>query len=456
MSTRLSRSPMRAATGAIGLAVFAFLFAPQPSRAADPRALGGPPIVASVPQSIPFQGFLTDAGGAPLTGTVSLRLSIYNTASGGTALWTETQPAVGVSQGVFEVGMPATGAFPPGVFDAAPRYLGVQVNGEAELPRTQLRSTPFAFRAQSADTTTSSIRLRDGAVTVLESEDVGPGRRLHFRNMGDRSAAWIGCEVQGEGAMRLYDGGTNSTVFLTGDNLGGGYMFLDGITPVAFAAGLTGDLSAQMPSSGITDSEIGDEPGVVSANNTNFVALTSSTPQSVISRSIVSPRNGYAIAWGQCAARITHTSGTATSGAVGLSDVATSFGVAQDVNVQISSSAASGTYAIPVHVNGVFAVSGGTVRTIHIVATEVAGDIELEDLSLTILYVPTAYGTVTETLIPPVGIEDRRSVRGPQSPAEIDAERSDSERANLERIEREMTEMQSRLEALRKQVTRAR
>lgn len=54
---------------------------------------------ASVPPAIAFQGNLTDPGGVPVNGTVSMAFTIYNAPTGGTSLWTETQPSVSVSGG---------------------------------------------------------------------------------------------------------------------------------------------------------------------------------------------------------------------------------------------------------------------------------------------------------------------------------------------------------------------
>jgi hypothetical protein len=152
--------------------------------------------------------------------------------------------------------------------------------------------------------------------------------------------------------------------------------------------------------------------------------------------------------------RITHTNGTATSGAVGLSDDGVSFGTAQDMNVMLSGNAPSGSYAIPAHVNGVFPVSRSVPKTIHIVATEATGDIQLEDLSLTLLYVPTSYGTVTQTLVGPPGGngEESNLSRGPQTPAEIAAERVESGEANRAGIAAELAAMQARLDELRREV----
>lgn len=59
-------------------------------------------VYAGVPQTINYQGYLTDTAGAPVDGAVSMTFSLYDTATAGTALWTETQ-TVTVSNGIYSV-----------------------------------------------------------------------------------------------------------------------------------------------------------------------------------------------------------------------------------------------------------------------------------------------------------------------------------------------------------------
>ncbi|MBN9340914.1 MAG: hypothetical protein J0H52_12630, partial [Comamonadaceae bacterium] len=113
---------------------------------------------AALPAVISYQGQLTQAGGGPLPGPAQLVFRLYGAATGGAALWTETHPAVALSSGVFSVqlGSAAPLALP---FDQ-PYYLGVSVNGGAELaPRTPLASAPYALAAQT---------VADGAVTAAK------------------------------------------------------------------------------------------------------------------------------------------------------------------------------------------------------------------------------------------------------------------------------------------------
>ncbi|MFC1683689.1 hypothetical protein ACFL0G_05755, partial [Candidatus Zixiibacteriota bacterium] len=59
--------------------------------------------LADVPGLINYQGTLTDGYGTALDTTVAMTFSIYSDSTGGTQVWTETQSAVGVNNGVFNV-----------------------------------------------------------------------------------------------------------------------------------------------------------------------------------------------------------------------------------------------------------------------------------------------------------------------------------------------------------------
>ncbi len=117
--------------------------------------LMAPVTYAAPPQSINYQGYLTNPGGMPINTAVGMTFRLYNTASGGAALYTESQPGVNVSNGTFNVviGVVTPITLP---FDV-PYWLTVAVNADAELsPRQPLASSPYAFRAGAAETISTS------------------------------------------------------------------------------------------------------------------------------------------------------------------------------------------------------------------------------------------------------------------------------------------------------------
>lgn len=384
------------------------------------------PARAAVPQTIAFQGFLTDDGGLPIDGVVKLEVAIYAAASGGTALWSETHNAVPVSKGVFAIALGSVTPLTAAAARTSPRFLGLSVDDALPLPRTELRAAPFALRAQAADTVTAGIDIRQGSTSVMKANANSQAElSLDFYTGGGVLLSGIGADNNGDGELVLFNA--------------------DHTASMRLSSGQAGDTSVRLPAGSINASELLNEPGLASANNTNFTDLTA-TAASVLSRTITPPASGHVLALGQAVARINHVNGTATSGAVGLSDDGIAFGTAQDVNVIIASGAASGSYGIPVHVNGVFPAAGTGPLTIHLLGSEASGDIQLEDLSLTLLYVPTSYGTVTQTQ---KALDDGEAAPAgrPLTPAQVAAEQDQSRRDDLDRIAREIEAARAEHEA---------
>ncbi|MGE4069843.1 MAG: hypothetical protein AB7E72_01555 [Lysobacterales bacterium] len=119
----------------------------------------------SVPPSMNYQGHLTNATGQPLAnGQYTLTFDVYNVPIGGSAVWGPQTMVVDVVNGYFNVLLSAdsTGGDPIATaFTAQPRYVGIRVDGAAEiLPRQQVLSAAFAMqalRASGADSANSSI-----------------------------------------------------------------------------------------------------------------------------------------------------------------------------------------------------------------------------------------------------------------------------------------------------------
>ena len=153
-------------------------------------ALLASPLYAQIPGLINFQGKLLDTSNNPKNGTFSMVFSIYNVATGGSSLWTETQPSVSVTNGVFSVQLGAVTPIPQSVFVSSPTYLEVDIAGQAGSPRQELVTSPYAFSSGQADTATIALTaqnlipgnpnyiqntesLQSGAVFYVSSATVG-------------------------------------------------------------------------------------------------------------------------------------------------------------------------------------------------------------------------------------------------------------------------------------------
>ncbi len=105
----------------------------------------------AVPLEINHQGRLHDALGVPLDGSHDLTVRIYDTATGGSAAWTEQHTGVALDNGYYTLQVGAVSALDDTLFDGNTLYLSLQVDAGAELsPRLPLVSVPYAIRAETA------------------------------------------------------------------------------------------------------------------------------------------------------------------------------------------------------------------------------------------------------------------------------------------------------------------
>lgn len=97
---------------------------------------------ASVPAMISYQGKLMQPSGVPMPdGTCSIQFAIYAAPTGGTALWSETNTAVQVKNGLFAVMLGSVTNLPANIFDSPDRYFGIRVGSDPEMtPRQKIAS----------------------------------------------------------------------------------------------------------------------------------------------------------------------------------------------------------------------------------------------------------------------------------------------------------------------------
>jgi hypothetical protein len=120
-------------------------------------AVAGGEARAAVPAQLTHEGRLLDAGGQPVSASQVIIYKIYDAATGGTVLWTETL-TVPFDNGYFSVQLGNTTPIPVSLLAGGTRYLGVQVGADDEMtPREQLGSVPYALLASVAEDTTGDI-----------------------------------------------------------------------------------------------------------------------------------------------------------------------------------------------------------------------------------------------------------------------------------------------------------
>lgn len=185
-------------------------------------ALATLPAGGAVPPLISYQGRLTDAVGTPLDTTLSLVFTVYADAGGVTSLWSETQPAVAVTDGLFQVLLGSVNPIGTGVFSGEERWLKVQIQGGSAMTALiPIVSVAYAHRAAKSDTAAYALSgtggegggwTDDGAAVRLTTitDNVGIGTstanaRLEVKNSGNTGlAALIRNDNQSNGDQALW------------------------------------------------------------------------------------------------------------------------------------------------------------------------------------------------------------------------------------------------------------
>ncbi|UCD94861.1 MAG: hypothetical protein JSU69_02080, partial [Candidatus Zixiibacteriota bacterium] len=133
-------------------------------------ALAALPAMSQAPNTISYQGRLTDDAGDPITSQVSVTFSIYADLTGGSALYTQTLDVTPDQNGVFTVELGPIGA---AAFDGTAQYLGIEVGTEGEMtPRQVLTSAPYSmYTATIPNNSVTTAKIAPGAVTNSDLGD---------------------------------------------------------------------------------------------------------------------------------------------------------------------------------------------------------------------------------------------------------------------------------------------
>jgi hypothetical protein len=196
-----------------------------------------------VPPIVKFGGALTDVNSKPLTGTVGVTFSLYKDQEGGAPLWIETQNVTLDKTGHYTVSLGSTTSqgLPASPFAAGEaRWLGVQVQGQAEQSRTLLMSVPYALKALDAETIggkpLSALQLAapNGGSSFANSNNAPAANTITCSTSSACKSGHIPVFASNGGAAKVKD----SIIQESGSTLS-----------VAGSASLTGSISASTTSS---------------------------------------------------------------------------------------------------------------------------------------------------------------------------------------------------------------
>ncbi len=228
------------------------------------------------------------------------------------------------------------------------------------------------------------------------------------------------------------------------------------------SAQFTGDAQffgeVQITGEEIDSTETLDEPGVASSTAEVQTDPPLGSFGAIVSRTITAPGPGYIIAIASSELEHSHTTGTSSVVYIGVSDSPTAVTGSLRFN-NINSAAPSGLYSTCVSDQHVYPVAGGS-QTFYLTAQQFSGTgATFYNAQITLIYVPTAYGTVSAEEAGGGDAFARAGVaaRGPLTHAEIVAEQIHEERRAMDEmirrqaeIDRLVAEQRSALAALRR------
>jgi len=143
----------------------------------------------AAPTRITFSGRLTTSTG-PVTGAVNLTFKLFDGATGGTEVWTETRNGIGAQDGLVFVELGETTTLDEAVFDGPRKFLEITVGTEILTPRLTINSVPYAISATSADTLGGSVGAGDVVTTVTPGAGIAATKTGNTLNV---SLATTGC-----------------------------------------------------------------------------------------------------------------------------------------------------------------------------------------------------------------------------------------------------------------------
>ncbi len=133
----------------------------------------------AIPEMMNLQGSLTDSTNQPVAdGGYNITFRIYDVESGGNEVWSETVDDIAVSDGIFNVLLGSVNPLSADVFSEDNRWLGIQLEGEAEMsPRSRITSVGYSHRAARADTAEVALNGGESPWTVVHG-----GNSIVFEN----------------------------------------------------------------------------------------------------------------------------------------------------------------------------------------------------------------------------------------------------------------------------------
>lgn len=211
-----------------------------------------------VPAKVNVQGVLRNVLGEPVTGSYTVKFTLYDAASGGNILSDPPAQSMTLVGGVFNTWVPApTTAF----VDRSAVYLGIRINSDPELPRTEVTSVGFAYQAGHAEYADFLL----GAATDVECTGcVGPGD-VSFNWAAGVSAGGAAANLQCDGCVSGGAGGDLAADTVTSANIANLTILAEDLAPSSVT-------NAKLAPDAVTTDKIA--PGAVGTSDLAANAVT--------------------------------------------------------------------------------------------------------------------------------------------------------------------------------------
>lgn len=425
---------------------------------------------AAVPSVMNFQAILLDDQGQIVTdSSYDIVFTIHPDSvsfSVDIILWTELK-TVQTSGGLFNTMLGSISPLTAEVFDGD-RWLQMRLASSTQpfLPRTRIGTTPYSYRVESIDKSSGgevsgmlnpdtvqigrsgmpgdlSVMRGNGIAGLLSGDYTGYGNQLRIYDEAGNPYFSIQPDADDAGGYLSIRRSATSTGLRVDGNFNGTQepkvMVLGSSQSATFDMSNSGSGSVTLPVDAIEGSEMLDEPGVASNLSTAMLSVGSARTN-LLSRTIVAPADGFILAIGTVEVRFSSDSAIVW---IGLTNDYTVWPTSQQFMTTLRKSTPYDD-AKTVTVSAIFPVVAGADVIYLVASCHAPGPTipKAHNRYLSLLYVPTSYGTVS----PPTASETVDA-------ADFSEERLASLRVNSERIEREMAEMKARLSELERSMT---
>ncbi len=183
----------------------------------------------AIPNLIRYGGTIKNAQGAAVSSaTTGVTFAIYKQQDGGAPVWMETNNVTTDAEGNYSVLLGSTTAtgLPSDLFSQEEqRWLGVQVQGQAEQPRVLLVSVPYAFKAHEAETlggrSVSDFVLSNNASSSANAGNSTPAVTSTASNSSSTTSG-IKIAAANQGPTNFSGSTTNQIVKVTQSGTGAG------------------------------------------------------------------------------------------------------------------------------------------------------------------------------------------------------------------------------------------